>query len=157
MAVGTVSTVEQDNWQLIGTSTPSGTAAATFTSIAGYKRLMLVWKKLTCSSNNWLFAKVNNDNTAGNYSSHVGYPGSNDYWSQTELVLSGSTFTNFSGMMIIENANQSIPHEISRFSINFGYSYADPAILASDPITRLDIYMGANFTGGTVYLYGIPA
>jgi hypothetical protein len=156
MAVGTVSGIEQENnWQLISTNTPTSGTATTFTSISGYKRLMVVWKALTTGTSQWLYLKVNDNTTAGNYASHTGYPGVNDNSASTTIILNGHTRAINSGMLIIENANQSTPHETS-LSIDYGYSYADPSILLADPITRVDIWISASsFTGGTVQLWGI--
>jgi len=156
MAVGTVSGIEpDDNWQLIATSTPSGTAAATFTSIAGYKRLMVVWKTLTVGSLQWYQLRVNNDSTAGNYASMNSYTFGDANSSNNSIMITGATRTNTSGMLTIENANKSTPHPISNFASDITNA-ATMGILTSDPITRVDIFAsGVNFTGGTVQLWGV--
>ena len=155
MAVGTVSGVDpQDNWQLISSVTPSSTAV-TFNSISGYSRLMVVWKAMTTSASAWIYLRVNNDATAGNYASMSAYTGSNDLSSNNYIVLTGTTQTSHSGLIVIENADKSTPHQVSQIASAYIDSYT-AAILYSSPITRVDI-LGGTFTGGTVELWGVAA
>ena len=67
MAVGTVSgTNPDDAWQLITTNTPSAAASSTFSSISGYKKLMLVFNKYTTSAAGPANVRFNSDSTNGN-------------------------------------------------------------------------------------------
>ena len=50
MATGTVSTLEPNQWQTISTSTPTSGTAVTFSSISGYKTLMLAWSAVTTTA-----------------------------------------------------------------------------------------------------------
>lgn len=157
MAVGTVSGIEtENNWQLIASNSPtSGTTAASFTSIAGYKRVMVVWKALRTSGAAWLFLKVNNDTTAGNYGAMAAYTSANNFESESFIPLSGVNTTNFSGAITIENVNQATPHQISNFA-SHATSQFTGAILNSSAITQIDVYVNTSaLTGGTVQLWGI--
>lgn len=156
MAVGTVSGIEQDNWQLIASNSPtSGTTAASFTSISGYKRVMVVWKALRTSANAWLLLKVNNDTTAGNYGAMSAYTSAQQFESETSIPLTGINTTNFSGAITIENVNQSTPHQISNYA-SYATSQFTGAILNSNPITQIDVYVNTStITGGTIQLWGI--
>jgi hypothetical protein len=70
MAVGTISGIEpDDNWQLIATNTPSAAASTAFSSVSGYKKLILVYKGYTTSVAGPARLSFNSDTTAGNYSS----------------------------------------------------------------------------------------
>ena len=155
MAVGTVSGVNQtDNWQLISSVTPSSTAV-TFNSISGYSRLMVVYKAMTTSANVWIYLRVNNDATAGNYASIATYTSANNLESNNYIVLNGTPSNNHSGLIVIENTDKSIPHQISDLA-NAVVSQYSAAILLASPITRVDI-LGGTFTGGTVQLWGVAA
>ena len=155
MAVGTVSGVNQtDNWQLISSVTPSSTAV-TFNSISGYSRLMVVYKVMTTSASVWIYLRVNNDATAGNYASCSTYTSADQLQSNSYIVLNGTQGNTHSGLVVIENTDKSIPHQISDLANVFVSSYTGAILLAS-PITRVDI-LGGTFTGGTVELWGVAA
>jgi hypothetical protein len=155
MAVGTVSGVNQtDNWQLISSVTASSTAV-TFNSISGYSRLMVVYKAMTTSASVWIYLRVNNDSTGGNYASCSTYTSADQLQSDNYIVLTGTPRTTHSGSIVIENTDKSIPHQISEITNAFLSSYTASIALAS-PITRVDI-LGGTFTGGTVELWGVAS
>ena len=56
-----------DTWTLIATNTPSAASSSSFTSISGYKKLMVTWQLTGVTG--YLGARFNNDTTSGN---HVG-------------------------------------------------------------------------------------
>jgi hypothetical protein len=159
MAVGTVSGIEQENnWQLIASNSPTGTTtAASFTSISGYKRVMVVWKALRTGANAWLYLKVNNDTTVGNYVSSTTYSNANNNESESLLVLDGTDRTNHTGMIVIENVDKATPHEVSNFAA-YQTTQWTQGILSSAPITRIDLYNSvSNFSSGTVELWGVAS
>jgi hypothetical protein len=157
MAVGTVSSVNDEVWQLISSQTASTSAAITFSSLSGYKKYMVIWKNVA-SPSAVLRLKVNNDNTAGNYASSTQYVGDgNAQISQAHINLDGLADTIHSGLIVIEDADKSMPHRISSYA-SYLSSAATHAILNIDPITRIDLYLSTgNLTSGTVALYGIAA
>lgn len=158
MAVGTVSSsVVDDPWQLIATNTPTSTTTSTFSSISGYKKLMVVWKALTASSGVELYLRVNNDSTAGNYATRNANYGAGDIESNSLIALNGYTRNQNTGMIVIENANQSTPHQISDYASNTTFTFMG-AILLADPITRVDVFTnGNNFVSGSIQLWGVAA
>jgi hypothetical protein len=158
MAVGTVSSSVVDNpWQLIATNTPTATTSSAFTSIAGYKKLMVVWKALTTGTAVELYLRVNSNSTAGNYASRSSTYGQGDIESNSLIALNGYSRAQNTGMIVIENANQSTPHQISDFANQTSYTFYG-AILLAEPITRIDISNnGSNFSSGTIELWGVAA
>ena len=158
MAVGTVSSsVVDDPWQLIATNTPTGTTTSTFSSISGYKKLMVVWKALTTGSAVELYLRVNNDSTSGNYATRNANYGNGDIAANNLIALNGYSKASNSGLIVIENANQSTPHQISDFADDSTYTFFG-AILLADPITRIDITNnGSNFSSGSIQLWGVAA
>ncbi len=157
MAVGTVSSVDQDVWQLIQTNTPS-TATTSFTSISGYKRLMVVWKALRTGSNTFTWLRVNNNSTTGSYACMLAYTSAQNNDAETLMYLSGVSTTTHSGLIVFENTNQPYPHPVSNYASNTASQFSG-AILLSEAITRIDIsnLANSNFTSGTVELWGVPA
>ena len=66
MAVGTVSGVSDDVWQLIATNTASAVTTSTFSSISGYKKLMMVFTgNRSAADGFWM--RFNSDTTVANY------------------------------------------------------------------------------------------
>lgn len=157
MAVGTVSSVNDEVWQLISSQTASTSAAITFSSLSGYKKYMVIWKNVV-SPSAILRLKVNNDNTGGNYASNAQYVGDgNAQVHQTHINLDGIADTLHSGLIVIEEADKSMPHRISNFA-SYLSSAATHAILNANPITRIDLYLSTgNLTSGTIALYGVAA
>jgi hypothetical protein len=152
MAVGTVSGVDPaDNWQLITSVTPSGTSV-TFSSLTGYKHLWLVGRNVTKSASDFPAMRPNNDSSAGSYATAM-----QSVNNKLLLQAQSSSSDAFSGK--IYDIDKSIPHKVE-----WGY---DPGAMGAPqdcytnpvPITSLVLLMNgsASYTGGTVYLYGIPA
>ena len=154
MAVGTVSSTTSDNWQLISTTSISaGTATPiTFSSVSGYKTLMLSFKNVTTSVDSYLIVRFNNDTSYGTYAV------SNSGWNYFIIGPNGTTGQR-AGVAIIYDADKTLPHKVE----TSGYDTAANTPLAyyTDPvaITRIDLIAreGGTFSAGTVYLYGIAA
>jgi hypothetical protein len=157
MAVGTVSTVEQDNWQLIATNSPSAASSSTFSSVAGYKKLMLVFKNMTTSVGGSMRLSFNSDTTAHNYMSNTFWgPNGQDYAS-SYILLGTYPYTTQprGGYAVIENVNQSMPHTVNGASFD-AFTIA-AAYLVADPITSVTITGPGGTLTGTLSLYGIAA
>ena len=150
MAVGTVSSVSGDVWQLIGSSSPTSGTSVSFTSIAGYKTLMLAFKGITTAATSYMIVRFNNDSSSGNYSVGSG--------NETSIILATNGTTARGGATIVYDADKTVPHKIERS--NYDATHTDLAFY-TDPvaITRVDLISreASAFTGGTVYLYGIAA
>jgi hypothetical protein len=149
MATSTVSSVTGDNWQLISSVTPSGTEVI-FSSISGYKTLMVVFQKITTGLTATLTFQCNGD-TSNNYS------GGNAGNTENAIIMAGNTSSTRGGFAIIHNADRAIPHKVETAT---GLSNASnlEAYLEPAAITSINAKAGGQtFTGGTMYLYGIAA
>lgn len=150
MAVGTVSAIEPNQWQLITSVTPSGTSV-TFNSFSGYKTLWLVGKQVTKSTSDYPMVRVNNNTTAGNNAV-------NDASGTRQGILINNLTASAQGFSFkIYDVDKEIPHKIEAEFENSqnGDAYVDPVVVTSLVLTTAG--GTATYTGGTVYLYGIAA
>jgi hypothetical protein len=152
MATGTVSSVSGDNWQLISSVTPTnGATSVTFSSIAGYKTIMVALTGIVSSASEALFLQFNGDNTAG------------DYFHTSTGVQLGRTVTTGAGgrMAIIYDVDKSAPHKVETQAS--GTADATTAFnfwTVASPVTSIACVFvtSATFTAaGTIALYGIAA
>jgi len=160
MAMGTVSSITSDNWQLISTFTvvTAANTQAIATGISGYKSLILVVNGYTAStSDNWGIY-FNGDTTTGNYGSSVWGGGTNNN-SDTQITLSyASTTAPGTGYVkIMDAGNATIPKTTSsagaeRWGEGYGIWNNTAAITS---ITAK--HASGNITAGTFKLYGIAA
>ena len=156
MAVGTVSGVDpQDNWQLVASQAMSGLSTYTFSSLSGYKTYWLVGKSLTHTTSDIVAIRVNGDTSGGTYANdfaagNEGATGGQFLLTPTQTFVHAFSFE-------IDNADKLAPHHVK----STGYGTVSPGDAYTDPvaITSLTVktYSNNNFTGGTVYLYGIAA
>jgi len=149
MATDSVSAIDKDTWTLIDSRTPTSGTSVSFTSISGYKTLLLAAKNITTNVTGYLTVRLNNDSTAGDYIEQTG-AGEDFFYVSTNDPARAM-------MMIIYDANQDVPHKIEKSS--YQSSAFNNPVFYTDPvaITRVDLLnsTAATFTGGTVYLYGI--
>jgi hypothetical protein len=150
MAVGTVSSTTSDTWQLISSQTPTSGTSVSFTSISGYKTLMMAFKGVTTAANSYMIVRFNNDSSAGNYND-----GGGDGSSMLLAINSGPR----AGAIVIYDADKEVPHKMEKTS--YDPSVAMNPVFYTNPvaITRIDLVSRESqaFTAGTVYLYGIAA
>ena len=156
MAVGTVSGVDPaDNWQLVASQAMSGLNTYTFSSLSGYKTYWLVGKSLTHTTTDIVAIRVNGDTSGGAYANdwaiqNAGASAGQFIVTPTQTVVHAFSFE-------IDNADKSAPHHVK----STGYGTVSPGDAYTDPvaITSLTVkaYSNNNFTGGTVYLYGIAS
>lgn len=145
MATGSVSSVDPGEiWQLIETKTPSASSSETFSSISGYRTLMVSYKGLTISSaGSDIRLRINGNSTQGNY-------GSTAY----NYIFLGFGNGAGSGYALIYDANQAVPHRIQAHYGEFGDAknafYGSP-----DAVTSLVVSPTAGTFTGTIYLYGL--
>jgi hypothetical protein len=161
MATGSVSAIDQDNWQLISTTSFNGSSQYTLqTGMAGaYKSLMVVWKCASKDSLTVAQLQFNADTTSGNYSSDTWYSETGQASnSATGLVIEGGNDTsNQGGYAIFDNCNSAIVPVIIRMAggrttsgatgVWHGYAAVDSINFRSRD--------GYAFTTGTVKLFGI--
>lgn len=154
MAVGTVSGVSpEDQWQLITSTTASGTSM-TFNSFTGYKHLWLVGKAITKNTTTHISIRPNNNSTAGNYS--FGWTGG----TADKFLVSSDTASAQAVSFKIYNVDQTYPKHVACSYDNAYPSQEQDAFLDTVAVTSLVIYTyngTSTFSGGTFYLYGIPA
>jgi hypothetical protein len=161
MAVGTVSGINDDVWQLIASTPLSSLSTYTFSSISGYKKLRLAFRGKTSVSGANHIVRFNGNTTSG------------DYFGYQEWIPLGATSTNYTtdkitmgianystqptaGYLNISDANQSVPHIID------GGQYDGVQIQGmffdTNPITSVTFSASAStWNAGTLYLYGIAA
>jgi hypothetical protein len=156
MAVGTVSGVDQqDNWQLIASQAASGLSTYTFSSLSGYKTYWLVGKAMTSATGQHIQVLINGDTSSASYANGWAV---ND--GQSGFLLATNVTTSRAFSFQIDNAEKTIPHQVrantynGTFPATPGDAYTDPVVITSLTLKTLS---GGNFTGGTIYLYGIAA
>ena len=147
MATGTVSSVTGDVWQQISSVTPSGTYVS-FSSISGYKKLMVICKDVSRSASGSMTLTFNNDTTAGNYPLGTG-----------SMIISPSlSASNVGVASVIDDVNLAIAHRVSAEVSGYPFRYWYNPVA----ITSVEVYpgvagSGATWSSGTIYLYGIAA
>jgi hypothetical protein len=153
MATGTVSSVTGDVWQLIASNTPTTSPTQIdFTSIAGYKTIMVVFKGINTGASASISFTCNNDTTTGDYA------GGNNIGTETSIRVISNTTGVRGGIAIIYDVDKSVPHtawvagQVSA-DRSTAQAYLEPA-----PITSIEARAGGQtFTAGTIYLYGIAS
>ena len=151
MATGTVSSVTGDVWQLIASNTPTTSPTEiVFSSISGYKTIMVVYKGITTGGTSSLSFKCNADGTTGNYA------GGNSTGTENAIILVNNSSSTRGGFAIVYDVDKSIAHKVDVAvvtNVSTTQAYVNPV-----PITSITAYAaGQTFTGGTIYLYGIAA
>jgi hypothetical protein len=151
MATGTVSSITGDNWQLISSVTPTAAATSvTFSSIAGYKTIMVVLSGIVASATEAMYLQLNGDTTAG------------DYFGTFPGVLLGRTFTGSAQgrYAMIYDVDKSLPHRVDAPASTSDGTLCMQLWTTASPITSIvcAFTSGATFTAvGTIALYGIAA
>ena len=153
MAVSNVSTVDTDTWQLIATNTPSAASSSTFSSISGYKTLIVVWK-LTHAASDYTRVVLNSETTGNNYGGTC-FQGSTYTNNVNEIRVQTPADTLNTGILFIENADKTIP-KVFR-SVSSGGQGSGTYITASAVTSIAVSCINGNTTSGTIYLYGIAA
>jgi hypothetical protein len=159
MAVGTVSSVSDDVWQLIATNTPSAVTSSTFSSISGYKKLMLTYQIPTLSAGTNLALRFNSDSTAGNYASTTAlYTSAGGARNNSKLNLLGyAVDTEAYGYIVIADANKTTPKWVEDIG-GQQVGYGNGIYFGSSEISSILVFTDAAQTmTGTLKLYGIAA
>jgi hypothetical protein len=151
-----------DNFQLISTVSASGTSTA-FTSISGYKKLMLRYNNLTCSGGtlNW-FLRFNSD-SGSNYDFSYNSSAQTDIVTgQTSFLYPGGYNASLIGFHVISNADTAgvkiLEGPFKQINDSF---YAWKAFdvkghyYASAPISTVTLAINAGTMAGSISLYGV--
>ena len=156
MAVGQVSSISQDNYQLIATNSPTSGLTSTFT-FSGYKKLLLTFNYTTASGTR-AYMQFNGSDTNYGGGTWVNEYNGNFFVTNTAVGLDGITTTPHDGYAIIENAAAGAPKIIKGASNNNGYvSSIDSCWNNTAAVTSLVVTVGAAFSTGSISLYGIAA
>ena len=156
MAVGTVSASNTDDiWQLIATNTPSSASTTSFTSISGYKKLMVTWQITSSTAN--LQIRLNNDTTSGNHagtSFMYGTYADRNYG--TYFPVSNYVDNPTGGYAILRDTDKTTPKFIDEIGGMAG-AVARGIYFGSSAVTQLDLLPSSGTITGTVKLYGVAA
>lgn len=158
MAVGTVTGLEPaDNWQLIATNTVTSGSTTSFTGLSGYRKLMVTFKGVTLNASNWLYLRFNSDSTGGNYGSTVGlYTSAGGSRTDNSILLNGYADTGMTGYAVFNSTDKTTP----KFLEDAGGSalgYSNGIYLGTSAITAVEVFSGAQYTAGSIAIYGIAA
>jgi hypothetical protein len=158
MAVGTVSGVDNDVWQLIATNTPSAVASSTFSSISGYKKLMLTYQISTMATADRISLQFNSDSTGGNYGSTAAlYANNAGSRASNKLVLTGYNDAEAWGYVVIADTDKTTPKWIERGG-GMQTGYLNGVYFGSSAVSSILVFTDSTGTmTGTLKLYGIAA
>lgn len=158
MAVGTVSGVNSDDvWQLIATANPSSATSTDFTSISGYKKLMITYS-VTFATDDRFFLRFNGDSTSGNYGSiGVLYSNLGATRQYQQIVMSAYPDSTTAGYVSFRDTDKTTPKFIDDFA-GFGTGTLNGVYFGTSPISSINIFPGSGYAyTGTIKLYGVAA
>jgi hypothetical protein len=159
MAVGTVSGIDSEVWQLIATNTPSAVTSSTFSGISGYKKLMLTYQMPTLSASTNLSLRFNGDSTAGNYAATTGlYTTAGGARSNNRLFLLGyAVDTEAYGYIVITETNKTTPKWVEDIG-GQQTGYGNGMYFGTSEISSILVLTDSTQTmTGTIKLYGVAA
>ena len=153
MAVGTVSGITPNNWQLLETITaPGGTTSVTSSvTLTGYSKLMIT-TGVTIAAGDILYIRFNGD-TGNNYAGTALLH--SDSTRNTDRIPTRTIATNAlqNANIVIEYANISAPKLVDTYSSG---GIARGSWLTASAITSITFFSGGNnIDSGTIKIYGI--
>jgi hypothetical protein len=160
MAVGTVSSVSGDNWQLIATNTPTSGTSTSFTSLSGYRKFRLIWSALTFGGSATAMLRFNSDSTNSYIGAASGYVASTSEGWSTAAIITGYASTTHYGFIDIEDVDKTFPKKMQGVWDNQDLGVGDVlngVYIGSSAITSIALLdsSGNTISSGTVYLYGL--
>lgn len=157
MATGQVSSISDDNWQLVATNTTTSGTTFTFSSLSGYKKYMLVWDTIVTTANSQIYLTFNSSST--NYSGVSSGDGLNSGLYYTSRInLSAYNNTLHAGHIYIDYVNQTAPKIVDgHFNDNSVGGFVKGMWNGGSAVTSIVITSSSAFTSGSVSLYGIAA
>ena len=158
MAVGTVSSVDGDVWQLIATNTPSAVTSSTFSSVSGYKKLMITYQIPTLSSSSLIYLRFNGDSTTGNYAGTNGlFTSAGGARDNTRLPITSYSEAEAHGYVVIADTNKTTPKRIEDMG-GRQIGYGNGIYFGTSEISSVLVLTNSTQTmTGTIKLYGIAA
>jgi hypothetical protein len=160
MAVGTVSGINEDSYQLIQTIASTSGATITFSSISGYKKLIVAWEGVSRNVNTTPYMTFNG--STSNYWGGVVLQYSGNYQTaKTGVRCSWSTHavTN-NGYIMIENVNNGAPKIVTGQMLTVDdewRQHIDSGWTVADPITSITFTTSGAWSAGSMKLYGVAA
>lgn len=158
MAVGTVSGVNDDVYQLIATNTTTSGTSTTFSSLGSYKKLILAWEGVGYTASSTPMLLRFNSSTSSYYGRWYSIVSAALQINANGVPINYYTLnTGLSGVLVIENTNNNAP-KIIRGNTTDGNprdAEVQGAWYTADTIATLSIDAPAAFTAGTFKLYGI--
>lgn len=158
MAVGTVSSVSGDIWQLIATNTTTSGTTTTFSGLSGYKKYMAVFN-ITQSAGDTFYCRINGSTANKDYNGFFVTAGSsraNYNFGGFNLTVSTAQ-TSKDGSFIITDADKSVPKNVEALG-DYYMGYGKGVWNNTDAITSIVFGNStATFTAGTIALYGIAS
>lgn len=156
MAVGTVTGLEpSDNWQIISTNTVTTGSTTSFTGLSGYKKLMVTFKGITLNTSGWLYLRFNSDSTANNYGSTTGlYTTAGGNRSADSILLNGLADTSMTGYAVFNSTDKTTPKFLESIG-GTAVGYGNGIYLGTSAINAVEVFTGAQYTAGSISLYGI--
>jgi hypothetical protein len=160
MAVGQVSSLTGDNWQLIATNTPTSGTSTSFTSLSGYRKFRLIWSALAFGSSADLLCRFNSDSTNKYIGAASGYSSSTSKGWSSAATVSGSSISTHYGFLDIEDVDKTFPKKMQGAWDNQSVGVGDVLngiYIGSSAITSISLEdsSGNTISAGTVYLYGL--
>ena len=152
MAVSNVSTIDSEVWQLITTTTiTSGTASYNYTSISGYKTILIVGKNIVKAAAYYNIVQFNGDTSAGAYAMNAQGGGGEQFY------VTGNNAGPAAFGFIVYDVDKAVPH---RVGVGYGTNAASENKYYTNPIAITSILVALDagtYTSGTIYVYGIAS
>jgi uncharacterized protein Veg len=165
--VPTTSAGLSDNWELISSVSASGSSVS-FTSISGYKKLMLRGQNLACTSNSTWTVRFNSDSGSKyDYAYEYSYDGATDKYNVVSAMATTAIDSASPGngqVNILLTINNTDTTGIKTITGAFGvfngtYSYKGTNLIgnyiASASISTVTVGASSGGMSGTIALYGV--
>ena len=159
MAISKLGGVASDNWELISSVVPTpGATAVNFTSLATYKKLLVVVDNAQSNVSAQLLLRLNNDSGAGQYwysaildtgnvavTTATNWPLNNSATNHYAFMIISSCDTN--GLKMLDNGGGS---DTDRNFFSGFYK-------ASAAVSQVNVVLNSSFfnVAGTIALYGV--
>lgn len=161
MAVGTVSGINEDSYQLIATNTTTSGTSTTFSGLGSYKKFILTWESVSYTSGATPMLLTFNSSTTGYYGRWYSIVAGALQINTAGVPMNyySGISTNISGLLVIENTNNNAPKILRGNSTDGNPRDAEiqAAWYTPDTVTTIGITVPAAFSAGTFKLYGIAA
>jgi hypothetical protein len=160
MAVGTVSGISDDTYQLIQTIASTSGSTVTFSGISGYKKLIVAWENVGRSDSVTPYMTFNG--STSNYASQVTLVNTTNYQSAIAGIRccwsthsSGNT-----GYYVIENVNNGAPKIVYGELLGAFDQYLNEirgSWTVADAITSITFTANGTWNAGSMKLYGVAS